>query len=375
MGSVNHIRCPACNGAVGITNVDRILKCAYCDARLLIDNPGFVPQYYIPTQTDEVTARRKLQNFLTQKVMPKGLLHHSRFSSATLCYVPFQEFKARRLGTMETAVEKVTRASLGSNMDSDTGLGVTYGHNQQKSVTRETEVIMGDLHRIEPAVTLPQFGLEHCGVFEQLKNNVALRPFANAAQRGNIRVYPPTIAPETIVEQLNIKGFSSSVIDDTTYVESRSRLVYYPLWRLRYRFSGRLYSAVLDGITGELIVAKAPEGDQLRVMTLLFGVTFIGVLLGNIFKSVSLGEHLSQLVTLGPAGVFGPVVTFLAIVVVGIGAVWALVWSQFRYPGEVCKWGTEIHVEKYNSLLRQRIRLPVMTPASLLKLLFQKGSR
>ncbi|MBN2342074.1 MAG: hypothetical protein JXX29_12450 [Deltaproteobacteria bacterium] len=375
MGTVTHISCPACKGAVGITAVDRVVSCAYCDVKLLVDSPGFVPQYYVPAVHDEIFARRRLQRFLTQKFLPKGLLHNARFSSATLCYVPFHEFFARRVGTIEMTVEKVVGSRLVVQADPEGNLGATFKTRKQKTASRETEVVMGDIHRIEPAVTLERFGLDYCGIFDVLKQQSEVLSFTDSVRhQKHTRVYAPTISADSIVQQLELKGFSTSVADDTTYMESRTRLVYYPLWRLRYRFAGRLYNAVMDGVTGKLLVARAPEGDQMRVMTLLAGITVFGLLLGPLIRSASLGEQLSALARIGAAGFFGPLLTMMALLIGGMGLVWALVWGEFRYPGEVCQQGDDIHVEKYNSLLRRRIRLPLLTPASLIRLLFQKGA-
>ncbi|MBN2528237.1 MAG: hypothetical protein JXR76_17725 [Deltaproteobacteria bacterium] len=370
---VSHISCPACKGAVGVTNVDRFVRCAFCDVQLLVEHPHYVPQYMVSPVLDGIAARRSLQKFLTSKFLPNGLLRHARFLSGTLCYVPFYDFRTRRLGTMETTVQKKARTGMVPKPNLDTSLATVYMSRRETVPARETQLIISDIHRIEPACTLERFGLSHCSVFEYLKGKPRLQPFDHGENLRDARVYPPTLPAESIADQLQIRGFTTSVQDDTEYVESRTKVVYFPLWRLKYRFAGRLYSAVLDAVSGELLHATAPEGDQMRVMTLLLGVSIMGILLGMFLRDISLDQIEKGIWLMSHTSVGIPLVGVLALLLSMTAGCWLMVWNQFRWPGEVCKSGKEYHVEKYNSLLKKRIRLPLLTPATLLKMLFQKG--
>lgn len=372
--NVAHISCPACKGAIGVTNIDRLVSCAYCHANLLVDHPDYVPRYCVEAAVDDVFARRKLQQFLTQDFLPKGLLRNARFHAAMLCYVPFYEYKARRLGTIEMTVEHATKTQLVTDYNANNGVGTVSRLKKQKVARRETEVVAGDIHRIEPAVELPQFGLEHCGVYSILKEKPALQPFLSSDQVSRARVYFPTKSSQMMTQQPANQQISTSIVDETEYVEARTRVVYYPFWRLRYRFSGRLYNAVVDGVTGELIVARAPEAEQLRVLALVFGVGLFGLILGAIMKSAAMTRYVFALENNNSSGYGFSFLLMGGFLLVSMTLLGGLAWSQFRYPGEVCKWANSYHVEKYNSLLRKRVRMPLLTISTAWKVLFRKAT-
>jgi hypothetical protein len=375
MNQVSHISCPACRAAVGVTNLDRVLNCAYCNARLLVENPAYQAQYYVASELTAVDARRVLQKFLTRRFLPGGLLRHARFHEARLCYVPFYEYRTRRLGTIETSLEKTSRTSLEIDGSGAITMGTTFSERKKKTSIRETELVIGDICRIESATRLKQFGLDVCGVADYLRGTPVLHPFENGVHLKDARVYPPTVSADAMAAQLTEGGgYSASVTDNTRFVESRIQIVYYPLWRMTYRFRGRLYTAVVDGVLGKLLRVTAPEGDQLRVATLLVGVTFLGGIGGSIAKSLTVDRALAGASLLFRSHIGVPLLLVLGIFLVALIGVWFLVWSQFRWPGEVRMEGDDIHVEKYNGLLRRRIQLPLLTPETLLKILFQKGT-
>lgn len=49
-------------------------------------------------------------------------------------------------------------------------------------------------------------------------------------------------------------------------------LLYYPLWIVRYSYSGHTYSATVDGVTGEILAGGAPGDFQLRLRALVSGL-------------------------------------------------------------------------------------------------------
>ena len=373
MAQVSHISCPACKGALGVTSLDRLVNCTFCNTHLLVDHPDYIAHYVVAPEKDALTARRILQKFLTSRFLPRSLLSNARFVSATLCNIPFYEFRTRRLGTIETGISKTTGRQLVPSDDPSGAFQVVFTERRKQITVRETEMVMGDICRIEPATQLPDFGLEHCGVYDYLKGKPSLQPFDHGAHSHDTRVYPATLSAKAISAQLQMNGFSASVVDDTQYVESRTRVVYYPIWRLKFRFAGRLYSGMVDGVTGELIRVTAPEGDQMRVATLLIGVAILGLVMGGIFKNVSFAGLQKGLFYMSHAGSGVPMLVLIIGFVFVMGGMWALVWNQFRWPGEVHKIGPDFHVEKYNGLLRRRIRLPLLTLAGIVKTIFLKG--
>jgi hypothetical protein len=339
MSNILHITCDGCGAAVGFTELDRIVECRFCKTKLFVQAENYIPEYYIEPKIDKVAARRALQKFLTGPGMAGGLLKNSHFHSATLCFVPYNDVKLRRLGTLETDHFKRNTEVPGYR-------------NSNIEEKRETSVVINDLHRLEPAVKLTGFALEHTHVFSVLKDSGApVLPFNREKQAAEGQIYLPQISADKILNDLKKRNMAHSVLDETDFVEIRVRRVFYPLFRLKYRFSGRLYTAVVDGINGKIIYGVAPQNDTFRVIYMVAMTAFSGFFFGKLFAS--------QMVENGARGIgetsgsaFEVGITLFVLLSVFIAAIAGLTygaWRQFRYSGEIIKEGDVYRIEKYNS--------------------------
>lgn len=350
MSHVSHISCPACKGAVGFTPSDRIITCSFCEAALLVEADNFIPEYYAVPSFDKEQARRSLQHFLMNSALPDGVLKNSRFKTAVLCYIPYHEVRSKRIGTIET--EK----RLSSYNSSSTRVSLFD--------SRDTAVVTGDIHRIEPAITVEDLGIDDTFVFEGLKNNsIKLSQFDRVKVARTARIYQPSIDAKKIMMQLNIKGFTAQTSDDTEFVESRIRRIFYPVWRLQYEFSGRVYFAVIDGLNGKTLFAKAPQGDKQRVRWLVAGVSVSGFIFGKLLKAMHFTDHLTLTLSTGEdkTGAVGLGVMLIVFLGILLSIVWFIVWNQFRYAGDIVHEKNILFVEKQGGFFAKSKRVPLMT--------------
>jgi hypothetical protein len=209
---------------------------------------------------------------------------------------------------------------------------------------RETKVIFGDIHRIEPALDLPDWALDHTALMSAKgRERLSLLPCDRRLVAARGTIWQPTRGPERFIAELSVDNRSASVVDRTAFEETRVRLIYYPVWRLRYRYGGRLYGAVVDGVTGEIVYARAPQSDGHRVKWLIATAMVVSLFFGLasrwFWQAASWG--LDSSLDLGTVvfvlyGVFFLVVALFA----------AAGWHQFRYPGEVVITGPEVDVVK-----------------------------
>jgi hypothetical protein len=332
MAGVHHIACPSCGGVISVSEVDRVTSCGYCRVRLLIEGAEVVPEYWIEPRIDEEDAKRALLDAMRGPDMPPGLVRRSRPHAAQLHFVPYNETHARRLGTIT-----LSDASLVDEEPSPRG--------SRTPSLPTTRVVMGDIHRLEPALELPGWGLEERGyaaiAHEQGDSKLPLDRRRASAYGTILR---PTRSASRSLDELRPDGRNSSFRDDTAFTEVRVQRVYYPIWRLKYRYAGRLWSATFDAVTGALMAARMPLGDSRRILWFVGSASFVGFALGKICAVVSaiLGVARNEVGSIisnaydyakaDPGGV-GPALALAVLIVIVV--VGLLAYEQFRYPQEL----------------------------------------
>jgi hypothetical protein len=332
MVEILHVECKACGGAMGLTEVDRLLTCDYCGVRSVVEAGRYVPEYYYAPRHNQVDARRALQGALRNKMLPEGLLKNSRFHSSQLYFIPYHELSARRLGRMTFR----DQPSLEEKK---------YGPRPSKVNTR---VIIGDVQSTKPAVHLPGWGIEKSAIeIVGGESSAVLLPFdrKDVARQG--KIYQAVRDSEHVLDQLDLGAHTISVEQDLEYAEVRVSRIYYPIWRFRYRYKGRMYRASVDGITGEVIALRAPQDDGQRVIWLLGTAMMVAFFLGVLFS-----------VAIVFAKVLGWVLGIASVLLIVVAGFVALGWEQFRYPGEVVITGKDVEIVKLNqpdTLVSQRI--------------------
>ncbi len=366
MAKIRHVNCPKCGGTLGMSGMERVIKCRYCATWSLVDVPGLVPEYYVEPKINEMEARRIVQSFLRDKDLPDGLLKNTHFHSAKMCFIPYHEMTGRRLGTMTTTEEKQQRAS-GPKFKpsiSQSSMGGWGGVNEHVGVRDmgalkpkekkvDTRVIMSDLTRNEPAIHLKAWALEEADVTSVRSDPSGLLQSMNRRKMEKLgKVYDPTITTEHMLSKITTTAGAANLVDDTEIAEVKVKRIYYPIWRIRYKYQGRLYGVTVDGVSGKIMAARAPQADGSRVLWMLGTTAMVAFIMGKVghalvslifFDPESMGVLL-QMMTRGIV-VVAPVVIFsllLVLVVLGFG------WEQFRYPGEIVVTGKRREVEKIN---------------------------
>ncbi|NLN62752.1 MAG: hypothetical protein GX146_07730 [Myxococcales bacterium] len=362
MRNIRHIQCFRCAGEIGYTAIDRVVSCRFCQARMFIDNPDWVAEYRLTPSLEALDARRVLQRFLSDPAMPKGMLRHARFQTATRYWVPYNDVRVRRLGTVLSTTDKPTARDgewraplapqrlslLGPAQSSERG-SLFSSLSSERETVRDTSVVIGDIHRIAPAVDHADLGLEHTAAQRFLQEtDTPLVRFdrVDAARTGHI-LYP-THPTQALLAQLETAGPIAVQNSDTEYTEYRARRVYYPIWHLQYAFDNRLYTATVDAMTGDLLHARAPESDHRRSLVLLsllalFGL-FIGRGLHDYFadRAAALAAHVdAAAIPPNPLWfVHFTIITLAALMVISAG------WAALRYPSEIVQRGPARTLER-----------------------------
>ena len=309
MGLV-HLDCPSCGGLLSLAEGERIVVCRYCGGRSLVLVPDAVPRHVIEATLAEEAAVRVARRSLQRPGIARAA-RGARFDSVGLLYVPFYEATAVRLGSVFVRERVKPPAPLSDSEQSGPELDRWL---QDPGEEREdTKVIEQDVVRIGPACDLPELGGERIRLAELRRDGakILLQPFDPVALQSRAVVLAPTLPAERFLEQTTWRVGSAS--DSTRYVETRLKLLYYPVWQARFRHWGRPYDLAVDGVTGTLLAGSGPRDRGLAA-----GIAAAGVALGGL----GLGRWLRWLLAGGGLGAM-----FLAAAIAG----GALVWLAVRW--------------------------------------------
>jgi hypothetical protein len=359
MAKIKHINCGKCGGTLGMAGVDRVIQCRYCGVWSLVDFGEQVPEYFVKPKIAENDARRTITSLLRDPEMPKTLIKQARFHSARLYFIPFHELTGRRLGTMTmTEFKRVgPRRMVDDVYVGPGGQTMTIRKEDRSSTPMEkkvdTRVIMSDITRLEPALSLKEWGLEESDI-SAIRSDPAgmLQPMDRREMERRGKIYEASVKPDQMIASVLVKSGTAWLQDNTEVGEVRVKRVYYPVWRVRYSYQGRLYGASIDGVTGKVMAARAPQDDRFRIYWLLGTSAAVSFIVGRLARAlvgsiVLEPENMGLLIEIMARGatVIIPVALIgilLALTFMGLG------WEQFRYPAEVVIAGNNRTAEKIN---------------------------
>ena len=252
-----HLGCPACGGALCLAEGERITACRYCGGRCLVLAPDAVPRYAVEGPVDREAAVRIALQSLQRPDVPATVRGRTGVEAAGLCYVPFFEATAVRLGSVFIRERVKPPAPLGEGEQGGQALDRWLADPGKER--EDTKVVEQDVLRIAPACELPELGVDKIRLADLRRagSPVALSSFDGVSLQSRAVVFAPTTSAERFLAETTWRV--ASVNDDTRYVDTRVKLLYYPVWRMRYRHRGRVYELAVDGVQGRLLRGTAPR--------------------------------------------------------------------------------------------------------------------
>jgi hypothetical protein len=324
---VGGLGCPRCGGAIELPIGQQVAACPFCHTPLLVVGDHGIERLSVRPRVTSQAARECLATWFGDGWHKDPTLRReARVGEGFLCFLPFYRVTADVIGIALGTEQRRRTVGSGKNRRTE----VYYVDVER---TRE-----GSGERVIPAVQTAEWGLQSV----DLRGDELVAFERDELERQGM-VFPPTTSAADALEAALVS--IREELDPATglhevrfrFLESlreRLRLVYYPLWVLRWEHRGRSYQAVIDAEDGKLAYGKAPGNDTYRAAALVASQATAAFVLTTAIQWLEDAE---------PAMV--ALVAALAILYWG--------WRRFRWGGEVVE-GTGL-----------RKSLPTSLPAGL----------
>lgn len=336
MAKTFHMKCSNCGGLLS-TRGERVLTCKYCGERSLVIIPDWMPSYYFKPKLDIGGARRAMVGLFKTKDVESGLLKTAKFESGELFFAPIYQLRARRVGTFVVQPQAEQKYKFYNDQGGRPVRSYMQGVNNlfnMETPGPDTRIIINDVIRGLPAVKISEWGLDEIDPVQVLLEGKNEYQTYNREQMDKIAtVLEPTVSVQERVDQI-YKMTDLIKCDQTQIVDKRVDLVYYPVWRVRWRYQNKQYQNTIDAITGKILFARAPAKQASRVVWLLAISAAAGLSAGKMIgflKIILLTGALSAYVI----AIFSTILMFFV----------ALGWNMFRYSTELVITGDYVGVE------------------------------
>ena len=317
---VRHIGCPTCGGTLAFLEGERICACPSCGTRSVVEIKDLIPKYAFEPNLDEKAAKIAAQRLLSDKRLAPDIKKLARFYDAGLYYLPIYELTSQRTGKFIT--KEIVKL-------------------EDRNLERfQANVLLRDIHHQAPAVKLGDWGIENIHL-EKLRQLKATKPYDPAKLEKNAHVFDVTIRPEAT--DLDTQSLSSTFPgDETKLLRKRLRLVFCPVWLIKYTYRNRLYRLVFDAVTGQALFGRAPARDTERIPLMVACLALFTFPISRIIRSLFAGS-LQQM-----GGIFILLSIPLFLLFTFGVSILSLAWNQFRYSGELVWRGENTSIERVN---------------------------
>jgi len=283
------LNCPACGGAIQVSEGDNVLNCSYCGSLLWAEgDAGVMTVAYRNTQ-DRDGVLRATEQWWRKGLKARDLRTKGKLLECYPIYLPFWSTSTRVAGWICGYEER-------HYTDRD-------GHVHTERIPRE-EMVLNDYRYTSIACDPGDLGIKH------LRNTTGEASFADFE---SIPTFETTTSKDDMVQISKDSALRDArhdarvphvTFEKVTVIPKHISQIYYPVWVVRYSYGERMYMATVDGVTGQVLSGRAP-GDPLYQSLAMTGGTSIGGLIaaaGLIF-GLGYGEGVIALIGLGAGAV------------------------------------------------------------------------
>lgn len=236
--------CPECGAEQVVAPGERIVRCRACDTSSALIGVDAIPQRFVAPVLDREQAMAAARSWLRGLRVRELVTARATFQTPTMAILPFVRVEADVLGWLFGTRKHTGEKGRVYYTDEEIEIAESHDESLPLSDTGETGV-----HRLPPLADVATLAFDASA----------------AAQLG--AVVPALVTHETIEERVRNdwlqkaqKGHDLHNVTDTeiALVGLTQTAIYYPFWRVAYRYGGSDYYVMVDARTGEIAAGKAP---------------------------------------------------------------------------------------------------------------------
>jgi hypothetical protein len=258
------VSCSGCGGSLRVHEGERSIRCEYCGCALLVTRPRGVRSYILEPSISEGAARLAALKYLSDETGGRIKARHASIVDLRMINVPFWRMSGMMSGWLSG--DEVIRHEIEVPVPSPQGTKTVTRIQEEKRPFSKLTVKRIDWST--PACSLRHLGLQGISLRTQMlqwnvfehsmkeKMNIAL-PMKTASQAmSDGYAYMTTLASPSgaMVKASRFDLFGN-----------RLSMYYYPVYILRYRHAGRIYSITIDGNNGGVIRGDVPAWKKVSV--------------------------------------------------------------------------------------------------------------
>ena len=261
--------CSECGGSIRINEGDRSVRCGYCGSALYISTPRGVQSFILRPKITSSKARLAAIRYIAEKTDNRLSTRHASIEDLKLIHVPFWRLRGRLMGWVSgTKAERVKVETVSE--ESGSGQVRTTVREERRPYSR---LVFKRVDWSAPACVLPCLGLQGISlrtgfldwaVFDDKKRSehtTALPVRSERLIRRDALSY---------LKRLVVPAGTSVSASRFHFFDSRLSLYYYPVYLLRYRCAGRLYTITIDGGNGAVVRGEVPVKKRIDQKKLFF---------------------------------------------------------------------------------------------------------
>jgi hypothetical protein len=340
---VRRLGCPACGGSLERPGRARVVRCGSCRVPCHVDAADAAAREYVASALDAAGAIAAAKAGLRAASMVAPTVDRAAFESPRLWLVPLYVVE----GVGAARAVHATRAPIGG-VRRQVGAGgvVRFVDDAGREVAadrwyasrgtvevEDTRVVLRDVRHVGLAVDLSSWGIAFSDLLASWSEDVV----PDGAPARAALTLAPQLSTRDMIEAARTAGGLLHADTDAEVVDVEIRLVFVPVWLVRFRAGGHPYVLRVDGLSGRVLSGRAPVGVERSVAGALIAAAYVGFPLG---KLLAAGSFASAGVTLGNVARLLLRSPDVVVLIVPIALVLVLLplaasWSAARYAAEV----------------------------------------
>jgi DNA-directed RNA polymerase subunit RPC12/RpoP len=261
--------CPLCGGSLRIREGERSIACEYCGSGLIVTRPHGVRSFTMQPRITPGKARLTALKHLSGQTGGRVRARHASIVDIKLIQVPFWRMHGKLMGWV--CGDTITLHEV------ETASPDPRSERTIKTIKEErqpfSKLVLKHVEWSTPASILKNLGLQgislktrtcHWDVFDhELKNDhVFALPMKTAQEaRGDAYKYLTRV---TAPARSQVRASRFHLAD------SNFSLYYYPMYFIRYRHGGRIYTITTDGSDGRVVCGETPQRKGIDFKTMFF---------------------------------------------------------------------------------------------------------